>query len=210
MINFVPGQPEQFHDIEDLFFLYGSNMHPQQLARRCYGAQMLCAARLDHYRLAFYGYTEEWDGALETVEPCDGSTVWGALMKIHSLECERLDQWMDARMDGGGMYFHSPVEVTSINGERHCCRLYRKDVCDTPALPSSEYLQHILTGAAYRNLPAPYLDQIRTYASKPASYPVPIRCGGDLGAGAGASCKDCATAAPIPVQESPLCVLQSI
>jgi len=76
-INAVSGQPEQFYDVEDLIFLYGSNMHPKQLAQRCFGANTVAVALLHNFKLSFYGYTEEWDGGLETAEPCEGEVVWG-------------------------------------------------------------------------------------------------------------------------------------
>jgi len=209
-INAVSGQPEQFYDVEDLIFLYGSNMHPKQLAQRCFGANTVAVALLHNFKLSFYGYTEEWDGGLETAEPCEGEVVWGALMKIDGLECERLDQWMDARIDGGGMYFHYPAEVVALDGQRYRCRIYRKDLCDEMSLPSREYLAHIVAGALSRGLPSSYIDQLRSYASKPASYAVPVRCGGNLGMGAGVSCHECVSAAPVPVQEGLLCVLPSI
>lgn len=209
-VHFIPGQPKNFDEIEDLYFAYGSNMNPFQLSKRCAGAHAIAPARLDHHKLSFYGYSEEWDGAIETVDPSEGNSVWGILFSLRGRGWDQLDQWMDARLDGGGMYFHFPIVVTDIHGVQHRCRLYKKDVCDEPSLPSTEYLQHIVKGAREHHLPTPYIDALCALPCKPASYAVPVRCGADLGMNAGHSCKECSSAAPILVQEGPLCVLPSI
>jgi gamma-glutamylcyclotransferase (GGCT)/AIG2-like uncharacterized protein YtfP len=209
-INLVTGQPASFDQIDNLLFVYGSNMNPLQLARRCHAARVLGPARLDHFKLSFYGRMDAWDGAQETVEPSEGDVVWGALIEISSLEWTHMDQWMDARLDGAGMYFHLPVSVTGVDGLAYRCRLYKKDICDKPGLPSSEYLQHILQGALDKQLPRDYIERLLAYNSKPAAYKVPLRFGYDPGKDAGFGCTDCSSAAPIQTQKGPLCVLPSI
>jgi hypothetical protein len=180
-------------EISDLYFAYGSNMNLQQIQLRCSRPQAVSAARLDGYELAFFGYTEAWDGAMETVEPKRGGTVWGVLFSLSRLNWERLDLWQDARMDGGGMYFHFPVTVTDVNGITHKVRLYKKDVLGEPLPPSCEYLDFIAQGAEQHHLPADYIAALRQRPAVRASYAVPTRADTDLGESAGISCRTCDT-----------------
>jgi gamma-glutamylcyclotransferase (GGCT)/AIG2-like uncharacterized protein YtfP len=179
--------------ISDLYFAYGSNMNLEQIQARCSRPALVSTARLDGYRLAFFGYTEAWDGAYETVEPMPGCEVWGALFSLSNLDWERLDLWQDARMGGGGMYFHFPVTVTDPQGNKHRVRMYKKDVQGEPRLLSREYLEFILSGARQHGLPGHYTRKLEKLATVKATYPVPTRADTDLGASAGVSCGTCET-----------------
>ncbi len=77
--------------LSDLYFAYGSNMNHEQIHARCNRPKVISPARLADYRLAFYGYSEAWDGAFETVEPMPGSEAWGVLFFLSKLDWERLD-----------------------------------------------------------------------------------------------------------------------
>ena len=62
-----------------LYFAYGANMHPGQIKARCLGAGFVTVARLPGHKLAFFGASTVWDGALETVVPAPGREVWGVV-----------------------------------------------------------------------------------------------------------------------------------
>jgi gamma-glutamylcyclotransferase len=179
--------------ISDLYFAYGSNMNLEQIQARCSRPKLVSPARLDGHRLAFYGYTETWDGAYETAVPMPGCEVWGVLYSLSALDWERLDLWQDARMDGGGMYFHFPVAVTDPQGNEYRARMYKKDVQGEPRLPSREYLEFILSGAQQHGLPGYYTRKLEKLATIKASYPVPVRADTNLGASAGIFCETCKT-----------------
>ena len=61
-----------------LYLAYGSNLHTDQMARRCPGAKVIGTASLKDYQLLFRGGRY---GAVATVEPCKGKSVpvllWG-------------------------------------------------------------------------------------------------------------------------------------
>lgn len=177
----------------DWFFAYGSNMNLEQIRSRCSRSPVVATARLMNYRLDFFGYSETWDGALETVVPAPGQEVWGVVFALSRLDWERLDLWQGARMDGGGMYFHFPATVKDNDGNSHPVRLYKKDIQEAPMNPSREYLNHIVCGATENNLPSDYIDELRGRPCKDASYKVPMRGSSDLGRDAGASCADCSS-----------------
>jgi len=177
--------------MNDLYFAYGSNMNLSQIRSRCSNAVVISTACLKDYRLVFCSHSDVWDGGVETVEPMSGEEVWGVLFSLSRLNWERLDLWQDARMDGGGMYFHYPDIVTDIEGQEHNTRLYKKDVQREPTNPSREYLDFIVQGAIENGLPVEYIEALRSRNAKPASYSVPMRGSSDLGQAAEFSCSDC-------------------
>ena len=157
------------------YFAYGSNMNPGQLAERCSAARVVCAACLPGYRLAFYGRNRVWDGGRETVVQESGQHVWGVLYELTFGDAISLDVWSSVRLDGGGAYFHYPVLVRDAAGREHTAVLYKKDVLGPPVPPSSQYLAHIVAGAAANGLPDAYVQQLKNLQSVPARYPVPKR-----------------------------------
>lgn len=157
------------------YFAYGSNMNPRQMAERCSAARVLCAACLPGYRLAFYSRNRVWDGGQETVVQAAGQQVWGVLYELTFGDSISLDVWSSVRLDGGGAYFHYPVQVRDAAGSEHTAVLYKKDVLGPPAPPSSQYLAHIVAGAEANGLPGAYVDYLKNLQSVPARYPVPKR-----------------------------------
>lgn len=178
--------------MKDLYFAYGSNMNLSQISSRCSRPVAISTACLKDHRLIFCGHSDVWDGGIETVEPAPGEDVWGVLFSLSNMNWERLDMWQDARMDGGGLYFHIPMVVADMQGHEHYVRLYKKDVQKEPTNPSREYLDFIVQGAIENGLPDPYIDALKARTTKPALYPVPRRGSADLGQAAGVSCLDCA------------------
>ena len=155
------------------YFAYGSNMNPGQIAERCSAARVVCVASLMGYRLAFYGRNRVWDGGQETVVQALGQQVRGVLYELSFGDAASLDVWSSVRLDGGGAYFHYPVLVRDAAGREHTAVLYKKDVLGPPVPPSSQYLAHIVAGAAANGLPDAYVQQLKNLQSVPARYPVP-------------------------------------
>ncbi len=174
-----------------LFFAYGANMHPEQIAARCLGAKCLGPAHLADHRLAFFGTSLVWDGALETVVPSPGRAVWGVLYALSHLDADSLDAWQDARFNGTGTYFHSPVTVTDASGAPREALLYKKDMLGAPRKPSMEYLRHIARGAELRGLPPQYVAALRETPARKAAYPVPVARPGRGGVVRATTCADC-------------------
>lgn len=181
--------------LSDWYFAYGSNMNLTQIRSRCSRPVVVAVARLADHQLTFYGHTETWDGAMETVEPTLGHEVWGVIFRLSRLDWERLDEWQGARLDGAGMYFHFPVMVTDVDGQEHSVRLYKKDVQGDPREPSREYLEHIARGAAENGLPPHYVEALLKRKAKQASYNVPMRANSGLSTFAGISCAECPSGA---------------
>lgn len=156
-----------------LYFAYGGNMNPAQMAMRCQGCKTVAVARLQGYKLAFYGHSQRWDSAEETVIAAPGAQVWGVVYEVSHSAFDRLDAWQGVRLDGSGRYFHSPADVIGLDGKTYPVLIYRKDILGVARLPSTEYLASILTGAEEHGLPSDYIEVLRALPSQQARYGVP-------------------------------------
>ncbi|SEH31156.1 gamma-glutamylcyclotransferase family protein [Magnetospirillum fulvum] len=156
-----------------LYFAYGGDMHPDQIGERCEAAELVCRARLQSYRLAFHGRSRVWDGGQETVTPDPKGVIHGVLYRLSASDFDRLDIWQGVRIDGGGSYFHSPVDVIDEQGRLIDALIYRKAVDGAPAPPSHDFLRHLVAGATARDLSPAYIAALAAIPSRPADFPVP-------------------------------------
>jgi cation transport regulator ChaC len=173
------------------YFAYGSNMNMKQIQARCTRPELIAVARLAQHRIAFFGHSKVWDGAIETVVPAPDHDVWGVIYALPFSDRDRLDSWQDVRLDGTGAYFHYPARVTDTQGQTHTVLLYKKDQLGKPRKPSREYLECIVQGAVERGLPAEYIEELRQMDAKKAEYPVPRLGKFSRELLAGTSCSDC-------------------
>jgi len=156
-----------------LLFIYGSDMHPEQIKQRCPLAEPLFVARLPGHRLDFFGQISRWDSGEETVFASPGEDVWGVVYKLDFGSAEELDAWQDVRLDGTGKHFHFPVTVQDAKGNAYPALTYKRSDSGTPMLPSKEYLDYLTGAASKRGLPIAYIEQLAARAAKKAAYPVP-------------------------------------
>jgi len=174
-----------------LFFAYGGNMVPEQIQARCTKPEVVSLARLPGHRVAFFGYSKVWDGAVETVVPAVDHEVWGVLYRLTISDSNRLDSWQDVRLDGTGSYFHYPTEVIGDEGTRYSVLMYKKDTQADPLAPSRPYLERIVSGARLRNLPGAYVETLARIPTKEPGYEVPKRGTFDRSLLADMACSDC-------------------
>lgn len=156
-----------------VYFVYGSNMNPAQMAVRCCKPEAVAIARLADYRLAFFGHSRAWDSGEETVIRYAGDEVWGVVYKLSFSDADALDAWQDVRLDGSGSHFLCPAELTDTDGVRHRALIYKRDLCGAPCLPSEEYLGLLVAGAVAHKLPADYVARLKQLATRKAGYRVP-------------------------------------
>lgn len=156
-----------------LYFVYGGDMNVEQIGGRCRGAKALAVARLPDHRLAFYGHSERWDGGEETVVAQPGDEVYGVVYQLSSADSDRLDLWQGIKLDGTGPYFHTPAEVVGLDGKTYSVLMYERAERGFRRDPSTEYLDHIIIGAIWHQLPVAYIERLRGMASERAGYRVP-------------------------------------
>ena len=138
---------------ETIYFAYGSNLDPRQMALRCPGSQAKGAAVLKGWRFLINqrGYAtimedptaevhgQVWmlppedEAALDEYESVDEGNYQKAVLKVHQ--------------DGG--------EVNSMVYIDHRLK---------PGMPQPDYLQGILHGAAHFELPMNYQEELARWA----------------------------------------------
>lgn len=144
-----------------LYFAYGSNLNPAQMTGRCPGHRVIGRASLPGFALKFRGYGRDWAGAVGTIEPSPGSTVWGVLFELAPGHYDTLDRYegYDAPGSATNLYDRVEIEVRREDGAAARCLTY---VIRPRAegLPSKAYRDTIVTGLRHHGLPAEYVERI--------------------------------------------------
>ena len=99
-----------------LYLAYGSNLHRDQMARRCPGAEVIDTASLKDYRLLFRGRRR---GAVATVEPCEGKSVPVLLWSITDADERSLDVY-----EGWPRLYRKEYVPVTVNGKQHTAMMY--------------------------------------------------------------------------------------
>jgi len=147
-----------------LYFAYGSNLNPAQMAKRCPGHRVVGRASLEGYTLRFRGYGRDWAGAVGTVEPLPGSTVWGAVFELTPEHYVTLDSYEG--YDGPGfdsnLYDRIEIDVRLESGEvAHCLTYVIRPLEE--GLPSAAYRDAIVAGLRHHGLPAEYIAALEAH-----------------------------------------------
>ncbi len=105
-----------------IYFAFGSNLHPPQMAERCPGSRVLHPGVLKGYRLAFSGYSTRWEGGVATVVAEPSSEVQGVLYDLTEEDQRNLD-----RFEGfPTVYDRLQVRVEGRDGNLHSAMTYQK------------------------------------------------------------------------------------
>lgn len=139
-----------------LYFAYGSNMDPAQMAERCPGSVALGAARLSGWRLTFTRDSPAWGGGVGHIEADPSSEVWGVLWDLTEEHLAALDVYEGIEV---GAYVRDVVTVSfdrrDVEAQVYFAvpRGYKK--------PSKKYMSALIRGAEAHGCPDDYLEQLR-------------------------------------------------
>lgn len=138
----------------NLYFAYGSNMDPDQMAFRRLEVQEALAAVLEGYRLAFdFPARSRWLGGAADVVPVEGARVEGVLYTLAN-EVSIMDAW-----EGG--YRRLAVEVTVPATSRSVTAWTYVVVDKGPHMtPSEVYVDQMLIGARRCGLSSAYIEEL--------------------------------------------------
>lgn len=140
-----------------LYFAYNARISPDQMADAAPGAEFQFIAHVPEWGLNFPIADTEWNGALPTIAPESGSTVWGAVYEIGKPDLALLNQ-----IESGEQRSSTTVEAMDRSGKRHQVLVH---VAQGPpslngngsAKPSSEYLRLMLEGSRHWSLPVGWI-----------------------------------------------------
>lgn len=142
--------------LERLYFAYGSNLHLEQMARRCPDSVKVAPAVLHNYRLTFRG---NYRGVgVADVVPCVGGQVVGGLYRISLRDLANLDRYEGFPT----LYRRYKVKVETEDGEVEAF-CYRMLPHFKPAPPADYYLGVIVEGYANWGFdPRPLIDSVES------------------------------------------------
>ncbi len=131
-----------------LYFAYAALLEPARLRAVAPDAAFLKVAHLQETRLYFARGSDAWDGALPTIRPEEGHTVWGALFEVGADDLAAITaaEAADGRV---------PTEAFSVvdrEGHRHHMTTHVVPGPEDGA-PSRSYLRAVVAGGQHWRLP---------------------------------------------------------
>ncbi len=121
-----------------LYIAYGSNLHIEQMARRCPTASVYGRGVLKDYRLVYRGSKT---GSYASIEPCKGSSVPIVVWEIEPKDEEKLDRYEGYPT----FYYKDIVEVKTGRGIIEGM-VYIISPKALPGRPSQYYIDVVRTG----------------------------------------------------------------
>lgn len=144
-----------------IYAAYGSNMHPEQMLKRCPHSPTAGTGWLNGWRLTFSGGDIGWEGALATVVEDPDSSVFVVLYDVPDEDEVRLDRW-----EGSELGIHRKIRLrVDTGGEPVLAWLYVIDEYEG-GLPSARYLGVMAEAAEIAGAPAEYVRDLRTRNSR--------------------------------------------
>jgi gamma-glutamylcyclotransferase (GGCT)/AIG2-like uncharacterized protein YtfP len=122
-------------------FTYGSNLHVDQLRRRCPSAKVVGVARLPNFALTFAGHSDAWGGAVATIVRQRGAAVDGIVVRVTLADLAMLDRYE------GVPFVYTRRRLTVRVADAPVRAYVYRMPDDTPAgVPSLRYVTQIARG----------------------------------------------------------------
>lgn len=131
-----------------LYFAYGSNMDPVQMAKRCPGATPLGPARLADHRLTFTWDSARWGGGVGHVEAAPGEQCWGVLWDLTDAHLASLDRYEQVSQE---VYRRERMMVEADDGPVEAWIYLSND--GRFRAPSRRYVKALVRGATHFGFP---------------------------------------------------------
>ena len=150
-----------------LYFAYGSNLDPEQMAHRAPGHVRVGLAELRDHRLTFPLTSHDWGGGVASVGVAHGESVWGIVYEVGEQDLASLDRYEGFRAAGDqhNLYDREAVSVQLVRADdgsfprRLRVWIYLARPAN-PAPPSRRYLDAVLRGARHHKLPDDYVARL--------------------------------------------------
>lgn len=142
-----------------LYFAYGSNMNPERMLGRIKSAVPDGGARLSGYRLVFNKRSIDGTAKANIEHTDQNGYVLGCVYRIPKSDFGKLRD-----LEAG--YIDTTVELDA-KGKRVIAYTFIAEASSVfIGSPSKDYVDHILTGAKYLNLPTEYQESLLRYAGE--------------------------------------------
>jgi hypothetical protein len=146
-----------------LYAVYGSNMDPAQMLRRCPSSPHTGTGWIRGWRLTFGAEEFGWEGALATLVPAEDDFyaltpgVFVALYDLTDADERALDAWEGADL---GLYRKLHLRVHTLSGDA-VAYVYVVDAFEG-GLPSARYLGALADAAEAAGAPDDYVGELRS------------------------------------------------
>lgn len=135
-----------------LYFAYGMNTNPQEMALRCPGARSLGHAQLVKHSFRFAQHAD--------VEPCEGSYVDGVLWEINEDNLKALDN-----LEGYPYYYDRVVATVMHESRAYHALVYRMQPGHEINEPTLGYYRLITEGYRAHGVPIEQLENSLNYTA---------------------------------------------
>jgi gamma-glutamylcyclotransferase (GGCT)/AIG2-like uncharacterized protein YtfP len=144
----------------NIYFAYGSNLCPDQMAVRCPDHEILSTAILHDYQLCFPRSATFRNGGVAGIRPQQDSKVWGVVYRMSDTDIIHLDKIEDL----GICYNKAKISVQVSQGLIEAFSYVAIDEKGTH-LPTRTYLDIILKGLNSRatEIPKEYIDYVASF-----------------------------------------------
>lgn len=123
------------------------------MAQAAPGAEFQFIAHLPEWGLDFPIDDPDWGGALPTVFPATGSTVWGAVFSVPDHDVPNLNE-----IEGAEQRTVGTAEAMDRTGKRHQVTVHVSESHGNGShQPSPQYLEIMLDGSRHWSLPAGWI-----------------------------------------------------
>lgn len=150
-----------------IYFAFGSNMDPEQMRARCPSHRVLGPAYLPGHALCFPRRSPRRRCATAGFAAAAGKGVWGVLYELGDGDLPKLHEaegYAPGRVAALNRHDFVPVEVRRGGTEGETIRAFT--YCARPdgsgAIPSRDYLDHLLRGAKHHGLPRAYVAALQS------------------------------------------------
>ena len=151
---------------KSIYFAYGSNMVPAQMAQRCPGSRALGTARLEGYRWLIN------ERGVATIAEQAGGVVLGVLWELTDAHVATLDEHEGLER---GNYYRTQVRVRRDGSGAEEPVMTYIDPRSAPGLPREGYLEPIVAALEGYPFPAAYREELGAWL---AGGRLPRRQGG--------------------------------
>lgn len=151
-----------------LYAAYGSNLHPERMAKRAPHSPLRGSGWLVGWRLTFGGEDLGWDGPLGTIVEDADHQVYVALYDLTAADERALDEWEGVDI---GLWHKIRVRVSTLDGDvtawAYALAAYEG------GLPSARYLGLLADAVEAGGAPSDYVAELRGRPCAAVEVPIP-------------------------------------
>ena len=136
-----------------LYYAYGSNLSISYMREYCPSTRFVMKADLPNYQVEFRHYSEDMKGGISSIIETPGELVRGVIYEVPDSEIEAMDVLESI---AEGLYRRETFLVLGDGGWHHA-DLYRVVVPDGPFIPSTQYVEYMISGATEHHLDPTYI-----------------------------------------------------